>query len=157
MAVPGRKPKPSYIKVLEGNPGHRPINKNEPHYEAVCPPAPSHLSYAAKQEWKRLAPILASRGLLTDAWLGTFEALCEAYGDWRQASKQVKRLKGAIVFTTPKGFKSIEPIVGYRDRARLAYVKIGGLFGLNPAENGRLGIGGKDGGEVDPMEQALTG
>lgn len=26
----GRPPKPTYLKVLEGNPGRRPINENEP-------------------------------------------------------------------------------------------------------------------------------
>ncbi|MEQ8198694.1 MAG: phage terminase small subunit P27 family, partial [Clostridiaceae bacterium] len=30
MAQRGRKPKPTAIKVLEGNPGKRPLNKNEP-------------------------------------------------------------------------------------------------------------------------------
>ena len=30
MATRGRKPKPTALKVLEGNPGKRPLNENEP-------------------------------------------------------------------------------------------------------------------------------
>lgn len=30
MATRGRKPKPTALKLLEGNPGKRPINANEP-------------------------------------------------------------------------------------------------------------------------------
>ena len=30
MAQRGRKPKPTALKVLEGNPGGRPLNLNEP-------------------------------------------------------------------------------------------------------------------------------
>ena len=30
MAIRGRKPKPTALKLLEGNPGKRPINEHEP-------------------------------------------------------------------------------------------------------------------------------
>lgn len=30
MAARGRKPKPTALKVLEGNPGKRPLNDHEP-------------------------------------------------------------------------------------------------------------------------------
>ena len=30
MATRGRKPKPTALQVLEGNPGKRPLNENEP-------------------------------------------------------------------------------------------------------------------------------
>ncbi|HZK10243.1 MAG TPA: phage terminase small subunit P27 family, partial [Clostridia bacterium] len=37
MATRGRKPKPTALKVLEGNPGKRPLNKNEPQPERKAP------------------------------------------------------------------------------------------------------------------------
>lgn len=30
MATRGRKPKPTAMKILEGNPGERPLNEREP-------------------------------------------------------------------------------------------------------------------------------
>lgn len=39
MATRGRKPKPTALKVLEGNPGKRPLNKNEPNLKRKRPDA----------------------------------------------------------------------------------------------------------------------
>ena len=58
MAARGRKPKPTALKVLEGNPGKRPLNDHEPippKGELKCP---SWLLPEAKKEWKRLASSL---------------------------------------------------------------------------------------------------
>ena len=37
----GRKPSPTHLKLVKGNPGKRPLNVSEPEPEAVlpCPPA----------------------------------------------------------------------------------------------------------------------
>lgn len=152
MARPGPPPEPTYLKLVKGNPGKRPLG-NEPQHTVVCPAPPEWLNDYAQAEWARLAPILASRGLLTDAWLGTFEALIEAYGDWRQAADEVKA-KG-MTMTTQTGYEQVRPAVGVKVKARDAYVKIGALFGLSPAENGRLNLPGDHGDAIDPMEAAL--
>ena len=46
----GRKPKPTRLKIIQGNPGKRPLNKNEPQPERRLMRAPSHLSEEAKKE-----------------------------------------------------------------------------------------------------------
>ena len=61
----GRKPKPTSLKVLEGNPGKRQLNPNEPKPDASIPKCPAWLSKEAKREWKRLVPFLEQAGLLT--------------------------------------------------------------------------------------------
>lgn len=43
MATRGRKPKPTAIKELEGNPGKRPLNANEPRPERKAPRCPAWL------------------------------------------------------------------------------------------------------------------
>ena len=50
MATRGRKPKPTALKVLEGNPGKRPLNENEPKPENKAPRCPSWLEQEAKNE-----------------------------------------------------------------------------------------------------------
>ena len=47
----GRKPKPTSLKVLEGNPGKRQLNPNEPKPDASVPKCPAWLSKEAKREW----------------------------------------------------------------------------------------------------------
>ena len=72
MAARGRKPKPTALKVLEGNPGKRPLNDHEPippKGELKCP---SWLLPEAKKEWKRLASSLEAMGVLTMADLTAF-------------------------------------------------------------------------------------
>ena len=43
MAQRGRKPKPTALKVLEGNPGKRPLNLYEPTPEGDLPECPEWL------------------------------------------------------------------------------------------------------------------
>jgi P27 family predicted phage terminase small subunit len=160
MATPGRKPKPTYLRVAEGNRGHRAINPSEPKYQPMSDlTAPAHLGDYGRAEWDRLAPILAPCGLLTEAYRGTFEALCEAYNDWRTAGAAID---GAYSFTSESGYSNVRPEVTVRDRARDAYVKIGALFGLSPAESARLEVpilppSAGEAADVDPMEAALGG
>ena len=55
MAQKGRKPKPTAMKKLEGNPGKRPLNLFEPTPEEKMPHCPDWLEEEAKAEWERLA------------------------------------------------------------------------------------------------------
>jgi phage terminase small subunit len=65
MAVRGRKPKPTHLKVLSGNPGRRPLPESEPKPQPVAPPCPDWLPEEARAKWDELAPELERLGLLT--------------------------------------------------------------------------------------------
>ena len=78
----GRKPKPTSLKVLEGNPGKRQLNPNEPKLDASVPKCPAWLSKEAKREWKRLVPFLEQAGLLTQVDRAAFAGYCQSYADW---------------------------------------------------------------------------
>ena len=53
MAKTGRKPKPTALKKLEGNPGKRPLNTMEPTPPNVSIHCPQYLLPDARKEWKR--------------------------------------------------------------------------------------------------------
>lgn len=59
----GRKPKPTGLKILEGNPGKRPLNGEEPVFAECLAPEPSvPLKGRAKRLWeKRIAALGASK------------------------------------------------------------------------------------------------
>ena len=63
MAQRGRKPKPTAMKVLEGNPGGRPLNKNEPKPDKKAPRCPAWLEEEAKKECHRSGILLWFSGL----------------------------------------------------------------------------------------------
>ncbi|MHA1225276.1 MAG: P27 family phage terminase small subunit [Candidatus Hodarchaeales archaeon] len=82
----GLKPKPTKLKVLEGNRGHRRIPKN-PEPAAVLPDPPEWMDEVAKNKWRELAKALYQLGLLTEVDVGALEALCQLYAKWRRVTE----------------------------------------------------------------------
>lgn len=134
----GRKPQPTKLRLIKGNPGKRPIPENEPQPEAVAPEPPDHLSTEAREEWDRLAPALAGLGLLTAHDMATFGAYCQAYGRWRQAEKAMKGLEPVV--KTGNGSLMQHPMVGIANRAAADVVKYAAEFGLTPSARARIGV-----------------
>ena len=81
----GRKPKPTAVKLMDGNPGKRRINGAEPKPPRSLPDCPAHLSAEAKAEWHRLAKSLNGIGLLTQVDRATMAGYCQCYGRWVEA------------------------------------------------------------------------
>ena len=77
------------LKILEGNPGKRPIRGNEPQPPRSQPTCPAHLSPTAKAEWKRLAQSLNKIGLLTQVDRAALAAYCQSYGRWVEAERKL--------------------------------------------------------------------
>lgn len=82
----GRKPKPTALKLLEGNPGKRPLPVREPKPSPIAPKCPTWLHKVAKLEWKRIAPQLERLGLLTEMDMAALAGYCEAWATYVEAS-----------------------------------------------------------------------
>jgi len=78
MATRGRKPKPTALKALEGNPGRRALNENEPKPRGAVSACPDWLEDEAKAEWARMGEILARMGVLTEVDLTACAGYCQA-------------------------------------------------------------------------------
>lgn len=91
--MPGRKPKPTAQKKLEGNPGKRALNHDEPDLPEFekAPSPPSYLSVPAKKEWKRVALLLLTARVLTTGDTAALEAYCIQYGVMVEAQKDIKK------------------------------------------------------------------
>ena len=81
----GRKPTPTRLKILAGNPGKRPLNSREPQPAQKMPRCPKHLDKAARAEWRRKAPELFRVGLLTAVDDNGLAGYCMAYSRWVRA------------------------------------------------------------------------
>lgn len=73
--MPGRRPKPTALKILEGNPGKRPLPKDEPKPVGVVK-KPTFLKGKAAKIWKEFAPLVQRMGLLTIADVKAFSRWC---------------------------------------------------------------------------------
>lgn len=156
MGKRGPAPKPTALKVLQGNPGKRQLNDSEPTFEKtdeILKP-PSYLSTYAKKEWKRIAPMLIKNNLLTDADITTLAAYCQAYHRWIEAEKAI-RIYG-MVCKTDKGNIIQRPEVGIANKAMSEMVKYGKEFGLTPSSRSQLHIEKPEEAE-DPFMTFLKG
>ena len=159
MAKRGRKPKPTALKKLEGNPGKRPLNELEPMPQVTMLRCPNWLEPEAKKEWRRLAPVLIGAGILTSADAVPFAGYCQAYARWKEAEEQVSRL--GMVYKE-KDTERVRPNP-YIAIARSAFAEVKSLaaeFGLTPANRTAIIANAltaeKSKRELDPMEQILT-
>src|SRR6266850_5606886 len=96
----GRKPKPSALRLLEGNPGKRPI-ENEPAPDPGIPQSPQHLSDLAKNAWAKVSVKLDKIGILTEVDDWGLEQLCENYAEILELRATIKE-KGRFQKVTNK-------------------------------------------------------
>lgn len=136
MGQVGRTPKPTALKVLEGNPGHRPLNRAEARPKPIAPDCPSWLDAGAKREWRRIAPALERLGLLTEIDGAALAGYCQSYARWRQC-QEVLRKKG-LTFETQSGYLSARPEVAIGNRALIEVRAFCVQFGLTPSARARM-------------------
>ncbi len=135
----GRKPKPTVLKALEGNPGRRPINDREPVPPEGVPECPDFLDDAARGEWLHTSAVLKDMGLLTPADRAALAAYCTAYSRWVHAEEQVKKY-GTIAKSPTKGFPMKSPYLTIADQAMEAMRKFMVEFGLTPSARSRIKV-----------------
>ena len=134
----GRKPKPTRLRVLNGNPGKRPVNGREPQPPSSRPTCPSHLSPTAKAEWKRLAGTLNEIGIVTQVDRTVLAAYCQAYGRWVEAEK--KLTETPVLLKTPAGYVQQSPWLTISNKQMELMAKYMAELGLTPSSRSRLAI-----------------
>ncbi len=138
MAGRGRPPKPTAIKELEGNPGKRPLNKNEPKPTRKAPRCPSWLEPDAKKEWRRLAKELEAMGLLTQVDMAAFAGYCQAYARWKEAEEFIS--KHGSILKTSSGYIQQIPQVSIAQQNLKQMRNFCSELGLSPSARSRLNI-----------------
>lgn len=87
MGRRGPPPKPTHLKVLEGNPGKRPLNTREPQPQKAAPRCPEWLTGEGRAAWRRLTALLKGMGLLTVADADAMAGYSLTYARWREAEQ----------------------------------------------------------------------
>ena len=158
----GRKPTPSHLKLIKGNPGNRPLNKSEPQPQSGLPQSPSHLCHEAKVEWRRVAKLLRAIGVLTTLDRAAFAVYCQAYGRWVRAELALERMAEkepstqALLMKTKSGNLIQNPLVGTANKAMDVLLKAASELGMTPSVRSRIEAPGKAKGET-PAAEFFTG
>ena len=144
----GRKPTPTALKVLAGNPGKRPLNRREPRVTPKAPSMPTTLSAEAKREWRRVVPVLERVGTLSLVDRGTLDAYCRAYARMVEADRHIQKHgvvlleqtgelpDGTAIFVRPVR----NPMVGVWKSATVLVRSLGSEAGLTAASRTRLEV-----------------
>lgn len=138
MGKRGPAPKPTALRLIEGNRGHQKINKEQPRPRPVTPPCPSWLSSLGKREWRRVVPELESMGLLTIVDMAALAGYCESYAVWKGARRQLKT--EAWVYPNLQGTLCRHPLVGIADKALANMLRFASEFGFTPAARTRIQV-----------------
>lgn len=137
--IRGRTPKPTVLKILEGNPGKRPINDAEPKPPDDLPKCPAHLDKTAKKCWRRIAADLHAMGVLTKIDGDALALYCTAYSRWVEANDQIKRY-GMVLLLGEQKYPTVSPYVVIANAAFKQMQAMLAEFGMAPASRSRISI-----------------
>jgi P27 family predicted phage terminase small subunit len=151
----GRRPKPTRLKLITGNPGRRPLYKREPKPRLAIPSAPRHLNPAARAEWKRISRQLYDLGLLTQIDRAALAMYCQAYGRWVFAEQKLKDEKMLLV-KSPTDAPMQNPWLGIANRSMRQMQSLLSEFGLSPSSRSRI-VTGEPPAARDPFDVLLDG
>ena len=157
MGNRGPNKTPTTLKILNGNPGKRPLPQNEPKPTPIAPARPAWLTGDGRKIWDRLSPQLEKLGLLTSIDGEAFAAACQCWGTYVKTQRYIKSNgftyehinKAGEVNTTTR------PEVYIGQKALDQFKSFCAEFGLTPASRASIDIK-PDKDEMDPMEALMS-
>lgn len=136
MSSRGRKPTPTSVKQLRGNPGKRPITKREPKPKTAVK-KPHGLGRGLQARfWDEHAPELERLGILTGVDGAAFRLMAEHYALAVQAAVEL-RTDGNLTVEGRDGPKKNPLVQVLRDNS-LAFKSYATEFGMTPSARARL-------------------
>lgn len=158
----GRKPKPTYLKVLDGNRGKRKVDVDgEMQPELGVPESPDWMPDEAKDEWDRLVDELERKGGLALIDRAALASACVMWARFVQAELDIAA-NGIVLIQIEKELddgrilisRAVKnPAVQISKDAQAAYRAWCSEFGLTPSARTRVkvpGKGGDSGAQQDP-------
>ena len=134
----GRKPKPTFLKLLDGNAGRRPLNADEPQPQGDLSGAPDWMSDAQKAGW-RYAIEHAPASLLKRLDRSILTVWVVAEDNHRAAAEKVSKY-GQVIKAPVSGQPMQSPYLGIMNRQAQIMMKAVSELGFSPASRPRIKI-----------------
>lgn len=132
----GRKPKPTWLKVVAGNPGRRPLNEDEPIPVGDLADAPEWMTETQKVGW-RYAIEHAPLGLLKRLDRSVLVVWVVAEDLHRDAAEKVARF-GSVIKMPGTGIPVASPYVGVLNKQAALMMKAASEMGFTPVARSRV-------------------
>ena len=136
----GRKPKATWLKLVTGNPGHRPLNLDEPDPSGDLVEPPAWFSDRQRVLWGQ-AIRDAPPGLLRLLDSSVLEIFVVAKSVHEKAALKVAQY-GAVV-KGPDGAHMRSPYVGILNQQSAVMLKCAAELGFTPSSRSRVKVRGK--------------
>lgn len=149
----GNPAKPTALKLIQGNPGKRKLNKKEPKAPAKKLVAPSYLSAWGKRRFAYWAKLLAQYNISTALDTGALAKLVDAEDEYQQLSEVIAQHGVTQQTTNTNGDPVIKPNPAVAQRAD-AWRRVNLMmqqFGLTPAS--RAKVNAEEPAGDDPLEK----
>lgn len=145
--MPGRKPKPTKLKILEGNPGKKRLPEPFMVQEGM-PEPPPYLDDYALDEWHRVVPGLFAIGILSELDQNTLGAYCTSYSTFRHAQEALNELRksgelNALITKTASGNIIPQVILGVSQKAKADMMRYANEFAMTSVARARIALGGR--------------
>jgi len=134
----GRKPVPTHLKVVRGNPGKRSLNKNEPMPTGDLIDAPSWMAETQKQGWD-YAVENAPKGLLKKLDKSVLAAWVVAEDLHRRAFEMVEKF-GILTKAPNTGLPVQSPYLPVVNKQAQILLKAAEQLGFSPASRSRVQV-----------------
>ena len=132
----GRPPKPTRLKIIEGNRGRRPLPSAEPQPRlAARLRSPVQLDAYGLRFWQHFATLLRRIRVLSEC---DCHALAAAAQWWSVYQRSMRELKGSLTHTTEANGEIAKPAVGIARQAFQQCWSVMSAFGLNPGDRSKL-------------------
>jgi phage terminase small subunit len=148
----GRKPKPTVLKLMNNNPGRRPLNASEPTPEALDAERPTELGDdpVALQEWTdRIVPAI-ERGQITSAERIVAISHCLLVSTWLSQLADAAR-HPHIVASGPHKHPIPNPARGAANKTLLLLLRVDEQLGLTPSSRSRVTASKPNGQATSPL------
>jgi P27 family predicted phage terminase small subunit len=139
----GRKPTPTALKLIQGNPGRRPLNLDEFRPDVAIPRCPGHLQGEGRKEWKRISAELAKYGLMSEVDRAALTFYCINWARHVEAEEMIKKAAKAaggsgLFVKTPNGYPVQSPWLAVSNKAMGLCKAFLAEFGMSPAARTRV-------------------
>ena len=140
--MPGPRPRPTIVKIREGEKNKDRINLREPKPRPTVPKMPKHLGKVARKEYRRMAKILERCGVLSEIDGSALAAYAQSFATWMEAQELVNE-KGILVKYGEAKMPRQNPALIIARDARKEMMRILVEFGMTPSSRSKIVVNPK--------------
>jgi P27 family predicted phage terminase small subunit len=138
MGRPGPAPKPVELKILEGNPGRRPLPNNHPKPQPMAPKIPYGIHPRARKFWRAHGPKLERLGILSEVDGPALAMLATHWAIAFEAARVIR--EEGLSAVDVNGATRKHPLLQVLRDNSTAFRLYAAEFGLTPSARGKLDI-----------------